>query len=316
VFRVFVLPTGLTEDRYVNAFQVRPGNPRAVHHTLNFIDNAGQGRTLERIEREKPKADDSPDRGPGYAVRMGLGTMPSGLPVIPRGAVGGWAPGLLPRYLPDGVGYFLPKNSDILLQVHYHRTGRSETDRTQIGLYFAKKPVREAMEGLAVGIPTIAQRFAFRIPAGDDHYLTHRTLWTDDDCTLYGVTPHMHLLGRQIALRMTPPDGPTTTLIAIHDWDYNWQETYFFREPIKAPKGTRFDLEAVYDNSERNPNNPHRPPVAVKQGEQTTDEMCFGFLAATRTDGKRAPIHFYLDEGKRFRLPPDRFGPRSDATKK
>jgi peroxiredoxin len=316
LFRCFVLPTGLTEDKYVVAFQVRPGNPRVVHHTLNFIETAGQARKMEQLERDRPKKDDDLDHGPGYPVRMGLGTLPNGLPVVPRGAVGGWAPGLLPRYLPEGVGYYLPKNSDIVLQVHYHRTGRPETDRSQVGLYFAKKPIRERMQGLAVGLPTLVERFTFRIPADDEHYHVHRRLWTDDDCTIYSVTPHMHLLGKEIKVTMTPPNGPPRTLIAIRDWDYNWQESYFFKEPIQAPKGTRFDLDVVYDNSEGNPNNPNHPPKAVRQGEQTTDEMCFGFLGATRTDGKPGPIHFFLDEGKKVRLPPDRLVPRGEAAGK
>jgi hypothetical protein len=93
--------------------------------------------------------------------------------------------------------------------------------------------------------------------------------------------PHMHLIGREIKVTMTPPDGPPRTLVAIKDWDYNWQETYFFKEPIRVKAGTRFDVEGVYDNSEKNPNNPNNPPKNVFFGEYTTNEMCYGFLAVT-----------------------------------
>jgi hypothetical protein len=91
----------------------------------------------------------------------------------------------------------------------------------------------------------------------------------------------MHLIGRQIKVTMTPPDGTAQTLVAIDDWDYNWQETYFFKEAKRVQAGTRFDIEAVYNNSRTNPNNPSDPPRNVYFGEQTTNEMCFGFLGVT-----------------------------------
>jgi hypothetical protein len=103
--------------------------------------------------------------------------------------------------------------------------------------------------------------------------------------------PHMHLLGKQIKVTMTPPDGTATTLVNIKDWDYNWQETYFFKEPIKVKTGTRFDVEAIYDNSTGNPNNPFNPPRTVWFGEQTTNEMCFVFLnGISATQDRRLPI--------------------------
>jgi len=77
------------------------------------------------------------------------------------------------------------------------------------------------------------------------------------------------------------PDGKTQDLVVIKDWDFNWQETYQYRTPIRLPKGTRYELVACYDNSEMNPRNPNRPPKTVTWGEQTTDEMCIAFVAFT-----------------------------------
>src|SRR5205085_11525836 len=92
---------------------------------------------------------------------------------------------------------------------------------------------------------------------------------------------HMHMLGKKVKVTMTPPDGDPVNLIRIEDWDYNWQEMYVFKEPIKIKAGTRFNVEAVYDNSATNPNNPNDPPKWVKFGEHTTDQMCFVFIGAT-----------------------------------
>jgi hypothetical protein len=97
----------------------------------------------------------------------------------------------------------------------------------------------------------------------------------------------MHMVGKEIKVTITPPEGETKTLIAIKEWDYNWQETYFLKEALPIEKGTRLDVEAIYDNSEQNPLNPNRPPKDVEWGEQTTDEMCFVFLGAT--DDEQAP---------------------------
>ena len=111
-----------------------------------------------------------------------------------------------------------------------------------------------------------------------------------DDCILHSIMPHMHLLGRQIKVTMKPPGEKKQTLLEIDAWDYNWQETYFLKEPMQLKVGTVLDVEAVYDNSASNPNNPNNPPRIVTFGEQTTNEMCFVFLGATSDGPGRSPF--------------------------
>lgn len=274
LFRCFVLPTGLTEDKFVTAIEVRPGNPRVVHHTLNFIDTGERGRKLEQKEKERDKKDDEKDGGPGYTVQMGVGFAPSG-------AMGGWAPGHVARHLPADTAYFLPRGSDVIMQVHYHRNGRVEKDRLQVGIYFADKPAANRYQSLV-----LPGRFLF-IPAGAEDFKVTGTMWVNQDCTLHSVLPHMHMLGKSISVKMTPPEGAAKTLVAIKEWDYNWQETYFLKEPLAVKAGTKFEVEARYDNSAKNPRNPFDPPRLVRIGEQTTDEMCFVFLGGTASGGGR-----------------------------
>jgi len=285
IMRCFVLPTGLTEDKHVVAFELRPGNRRVVHHTLHFLDVAGRARKLEQREQQKPRREDGLDQGPGYSSRMGPGLYP------PSGEMSGWAPGISPNRLPEGVGYFLPKEADVILQVHYHRTGRVEKDRPQLGLYFARKPVERSMQ------PVIVTGRFLTIPAGAKNYGVKGDLWLAEDCLLHSVTPHMHLLGKSIRVTLTPPGGQPLTVVGISAWDYDWQEIYYFKEPIKASAGTHLHLEAVYDNSADNPRNPRRPPARVFLGEETTNEMCFVFFGATVPNPR--PIG--------FRLSPDSF---------
>src|SRR5204863_2953188 len=137
-----------------------------------------------------------------------------------------WAPGAVPRHLPDGSGMYLPKGADVVMQVHYHRDGRLEHDRTQLGLYLVKRKVDKPFHGGVVAGLFLA------IPPGEERHKIEGNAWAKDDFTLFFVTPHMHMLGKEIALTMMPPDGSPQTLIAIKAWDYNWQETYMLKEPI------------------------------------------------------------------------------------
>jgi cytochrome c553 len=279
VFRVFVIPTGLTEDKWVVGYDVKPGNSRVVHHTLHYFDTTGTARKLE--EKAKKSADPlAADRGPGYSVGMGVGFFPPGSKAGERpkfGGLGGYAPGQGPQFVPDGAGWYLTSPADFLLQVHYHRTGKTENDRTQVGLYFAKKPVVQPWQTLIVpGMKPFE-----RIPANAARHVSRGAMFLHDDAILYNVLPHMHLLGKSVKVTLTPPGGEPRTIIDIPEWDYNWQETYWFAEPIRAAAGSQVEIEAVFDNSATNPNNPSTPPKDVHQGEETTNEMLYAFLGMT-----------------------------------
>jgi hypothetical protein len=295
VFRCFVMPTNLDEDKHVAAVELRPGNPQVVHHLLLFADTSGSGRSLEKSGQEKEQKDPvidehtgKPslyDKGPGYTRNMGVG-------FLPKYGLMGWAPGYQARYLPDGVGLLLPKGSDVVMQVHYHRNGRVEKDRTQVGLYFAKKKVDRPYQAAAVtgGSGSGPLRFIFTIPPNEERYKLDGDLWATKDFTLLSIMPHMHLLGKEISLTMTPPDGTEQKLLAIKKWDYNWQEMYFLKEPMQVKAGTKFHVEAYYDNSDKNPLNPYSPPRRAYIGEQTTNEMCFVFLGGYSSSGAMLPI--------------------------
>jgi len=307
IFRCFVMPTKLPEDTYVAAVELRPGNPQVVHHLLLFIDTTEAGRKLEKDSQQKelnePVLDVHTgkaslfDRGPGYSRTMGVG-------FLPRSGLMGWAPGIQPRYMPEGVGFLLPKNCDVVMQVHYHRNGRAEKDRTQIGLYFAKKKIEHPYQAsqVAGGSGSGPLRFFFSIPAGAERFKLDGNSWASHDFTLLSVTPHMHMLGKDIKLTMTPPEGKEQTILKINQWDYNWQEGYFLKEPIQVKAGTQFHVEAHYDNSDKNPLNPKSPPERVTLGEQTFNEMCFVFLGGYSNERSRG-------------LPMTPLGPPSGAKK-
>jgi len=258
IYRCFVVPTHLENDQYVTAVEYRPGNRRVVHHILAFVDTSGKARERDQAEP-----------GPGYTCFGGPGE-----PI--HGGLGGWAPGNQPSFLPEGIGRSLPKESDVIVQVHYHPQGKAETDRSKIGLYLAKKPVKQAMHWGVVINPGL------ELPPGQSNIEVKAAWEVPVDITAHSVLPHMHLLGRDMQISVKFPDGRVQDLIKVPDWDFNWQYTYQFEKPLDIPKGSLVYLVSHYDNSESNPRNPHKPPQLVKWGEATTDEMCIGFLGVTK----------------------------------
>ena len=260
VYRCFVLPTSFREDRWVTKVEYAPGDRKLVHHILAYIDTTG---AAEKLDRDDP--------GPGYTCFGGPGFAPSG-------GLSGWAPGAPPRVMPAGVGMFLPAGARVVLQMHYNNNGtESRTDRTRVALHFATSPIDKRQRGIPVLNPT------FTIPPGERRYEV-RASWTvppGRDVHANAIAPHMHLLGREMKVTATYPDGTVRPLIHIDDWDFHWQGSYTFAQPVPLPGGTRIDMVAVYDNSTENPRQPSKPPRPVSWGDGTTDEMAIVFLGVT-----------------------------------
>lgn len=254
VYRCFVLPLNVDEDKYVQAVEFRPGNRKVVHHALFFLDTTGTAREL-----------DAKESGPGY-TRMG------GPGFLPTGALGGWAPGYMPHWLPDGVARRIKKGSDLVLQVHFHPSGKEEADRSTIGIYYAKQPPKK----LLASIPRAIRKF--ELPAGDAEVKLHDERALPLAADLIGITPHAHLLCKEIKVDAKTPDGKSQPLIWINDWDFNWQGEYQYAKPVHLPAGTKISMDFRYDNSAKNPAQPSAPPRAVRWGEQTTDEMAIVFF--------------------------------------
>jgi hypothetical protein len=260
LYRCFVVPTAFAEDRFVSVAEFLPGDRRIVHHVIGYIDTTGQAEALDRAEP-----------GLGYTCFGGPG-------FVPRGGLGGWAPGAPPTAMPDGVGMLLPAGARVVLQVHYHnRTGGTVRDLTRVGLRFAARDrgqARARHPRAESRVPHPRRRGA-ACGAGELHAAA------DVDMHAIGISPHMHMLGREMRVTVTYPDGTSRPLVYIDDWDFHWQGSYRFRTPVPLPGGSRVDVEAVYDNSPRNRKNPTSPPRDVGWGEGTADEMCIAFIQTT-----------------------------------
>jgi mono/diheme cytochrome c family protein len=253
IFQCFVVPLHFDQDQYVKTVEFHSGNPRVVHHALFFLDSSGEAQKLDAATPE-----------PGYSCFGGPKILPSGL-------LGGWAPGATPRALPTGMAQSVQKGSTLVIQVHYHPSGKPESDQSSLGLTFGESPTKGVTR-------IIAGTRQIDIPAGDAHYEAADSMSVPEDVDLIGIAPHAHLLCKEMKVNAQLPDGKTEQLIWIRDWDFNWQGEYRYAKPVHLPKGTRIEMRYLYDNSVQNPHNPSDPPKRVTYGEQTTDEMGLVFL--------------------------------------
>lgn len=251
-YRAFALPLPADRDVTITGIEFHPGNRRIVHHSRIHVDETGDARRRE-----------AGDPAPGFSGWMGRKIVE-----LPYPGLGGWTPGLTPRHAPEGSGRVIRKDSDIILQIHYHPTGKVESDRSSVGLYFAKQPLTRSMAGLSISTPEID------IPPGAKRHMLIQAARIKADVRLYTVVPHAHYLCREFRLAATLPDGTIRPLLWIQDWDFDWQDQYRFAKPVRLPKDTILTFVAYFDNSEDNPRNPNRPPRRVRYGIESRDEMC------------------------------------------
>lgn len=259
-----LLPLKVPTGKYIRAIEFHPGNKRVVHHAVLFYDTSGKSREL-----------DAADAGLGFRA----GTPPGKF--LP-GTLAIWTPGRNPLPLADGFAMRWPEKADLVLNLHLHPSGKPETELSTIGVYYTDKvPTKQLIDIILIDRK-------IDIAPGDKNFRTHDEKTAPADLDLVSIFPHMHTIGKELKLTATFPDGKTETLFMIDDWDFNWQDAYEFAKPIRLPRGTKLTFDAVHDNSADNPQNPSSPPVRVRWGEQTYDEMSAAFLSLVPVVGGAA----------------------------
>ena len=239
-YKNWIIETNFTEDKWVRIAECRPGSPNVVHHVVAYIMKEGQ-------------------RGP-----IGQdGTLP---------VLVGWAPGDLGLVCPPDTAMRVPKGAKLRLEMHYTPIGKVTKDRSSVGITFASQPPKFEL---------FLNEFAnmsFEIPPQHPHYKAEATLRFRADARLVSLSPHMHWRGKDYSYEVIYPDGKRETLLSVPRWDFNWQNSYRFQEPVKIPKGSKLHSVAHWDNSANNPLNPD-PNKSARFGLQTWEEMMVGFVA-------------------------------------
>lgn len=273
IYRNFVIPIPPGPLRHVRALEIQPVNPRVVHHGVLRIDLGGSVRRL-----------DAEDPAPGFDGMVFAGAL------MPDGRFLGYTPGKLPDPGSDARSWRLVPGADLVLQLHLRPSGKVEPVQAKIGLYFAARPATRP----ALAMELVDRDIDLAPGARDVHVRDEYTM--PIDVAITSVYPHAHYLGKSVEAWADLPDGSRRWLIAIDDWDFNWQEQYQLREPLQLPRGSTIHMDWSFDNSAENPNNQFSPPRRVVYGPDSTDEMAELILEVEPADPRNLAA---LDEAFR-----------------
>ena len=268
-YQYFEVPTNFTEDKWVTAVEVRPSNRAVVHHVIVFYEEPGEYTRPKAIQMAPnmglPRPAGAPAPAPAPAPNPNA---PKPAPKPVRMMLAGLAPGTDAWVMAPGTGLFMKAGSKLIFQMHYTANGVAGTDRTSVGVKFAKAAPATELRVTAL----LNQNFV--IAAGDANKTIEANMTMLDDVTVWAMLPHTHLRGTSWKYDVTYPDGRNEVILSVPHYDFNWQTNYEFKEPLHLPKGTKVHAVATYDNSTKNPSNPD-PKVDVRWGDQTWEEMMF-----------------------------------------
>ncbi len=269
-YQHFTVPTNFTEDRWVQAAEIRAGNRAVVHHVIVYVqDPKNPPRPPLGIQLRVDQA--IPPREPDAVIagkrvrRNRLGTL-----------LVGTAPGDQYTAFAPGTAKHIPAGANLIFQVHYTPNGAVAKDRSSVGLVFAKQPPQHEIRTVAV------MNARFVIPPGDPNYKVESEATFTQDAEIWGLFPHMHVRGKNFEYRLVYPDGKSAVLLSVPKYDFNWQTGYNFAEPLKVPKGSRLECTAYFDNSPSRAGNPDSTKE-VRWGDQTWEEMMIGWASYSVT---------------------------------
>jgi hypothetical protein len=296
-YQYLVVPANFAEDRYITDWEIRPGDRRAVHHLLLYLlapkevveaqMKRQQQAMLNRMFGPKP-APNAPRPTPPFEMECCV-QIPAGeeggrpLPpdqrrdpgpnyrARPQGmaqGMGGFSPGGSIRHFPEGMGMRIPAGYSLVFQMHYTTYGKETTDRSKIGLKFAKTTPKTILNTMALINASLS------IPAGANNHLVENTMTFNRDTMIYSLVPHTHVRGKGWHYEVTYPDGRKEVILSVPNYDFNWQHEYVFEKPLHLPAGTKLHAKAWYDNSPANKSNPDATKT-VTWGDQTWEEMMY-----------------------------------------
>src|ERR1700723_2119399 len=254
-----IVPTGFTEDKWIQEIEVHPSSPEHVHHAVVYI-RPPDSKWLRGAPVGVPFANATLA---DEKIKRDTRWTDSDVLLV-------YAPGSSPDEWPSNMAKFIPAGSDLVFQIHYTTNGTPAEDQTSVGLIFAKSPPPQRVLTLQL------TNDKFVIPPGADDFRVevHGTL--PNDCTLLSLFPHMHLRGKRFEYNIVEKNGHLDPLLRVN-YHFHWQMSYRLAEPLALKAGTMLQAVAWFDNSSKNPHNPD-PTRSVTWGDQTTDEMMVGFF--------------------------------------
>ncbi len=254
-FRDYLIDLNITKPTWVRAIDFMPKEQGTVHHIIPSLIKKEEVEKLRKIKFDFPDNSWRPE------------TISK---IEPYNVLGFWSTGAPPFVAAEGTAFLINPGDCILLDVHYKPKGKPETERPQVAFYVQEAPPKDELS-----VEVVASGDIYLQPGQNDARIYKIGPEVKHDTTIYAVWPHMHYLGRTFKAWVKFPAGYSKPLIAIDDWDPDWQLLYYLKTPMRIPKGSKIYVTGTYDNSEDNPRNPNSPPKVVEAGESSKDEMLF-----------------------------------------
>jgi hypothetical protein len=287
-YQNFAIPTNFTEDKWVQAMEMRPGAPSVVHHILVFARESGvqprrdpfrpvnlpNGGNFGVTLPERPPQQQQPP--PQAASQNQSARTP-----VRQTLIASLAPGTSTMVFQPGTALKIGAGTTVVFQVHYTANGAATKDQSKMGLIFAKEPPKQEIMSSQFLNPQLI------LPPGAGNQRVDSEIEFTADSHIWALIPHTHLRGKSWEYQLKYPDGRSEVVLSVPKYDFNWQTYYHFTRPLAAPKGARLQAIAHYDNSAANRANPD-PKAEVHWGEQTWEEMQYTGITYT-IDAPAAP---------------------------
>ncbi len=280
-FFLVKVPYAIPEDKYVQTIEYIPGNKKLVHHMNANLIQYAPGKKKNVFAGEKVIRTDLAESAEHVQTIMDNKNDDGSYPVLTP-LVCNYLPGVSPALYPAGIGGFKMSKQGAFFINDFH-FGPSPVDTTDthsvLNIFFADKaPERPTYEILLGSLGVADVKPALVIPAGEIKTFTIDDI-VQSDMSVLTVNPHMHLLGQSFKAFAITPARDTIPMISIPKWQFRWQYFYTYKKVLKIPGGSTIHVEATFDNTRDNPNNPHFPPqVIIDRGNRfdnmkTTNEM-------------------------------------------
>jgi len=287
-----------SQQSHNRAVQFLPGNRKIVHHAL--IGHVPHEIALDTMNNiSAPKTDNQDDQIPGFYDLHKLGfrrpaPRSDGYPRI--AFLCGYIPGFRSIKCPEDAAILVPSGSDIVVQMHYSRSGKPEDDSSRVGIWFD----RDSQNGNSktkrnLQMIYLSGDFAV-VPSGVKDFRVTANYTLPHDADLVLCAPHVHQLARWVEIVLHEPNNPKPKLLVrVPRWDFNWQAAYDALPPVSLAAGTRIEATASYDNTTDNPMNPSNPPKPAWHAENSADEMLLPMLSFSSSEILDPGQHTFRD---------------------
>lgn len=311
LYHCSLLDPKVTTDQMIVKSVFTPGVLWEVHHAILYYVPASLASVARTADQN----------GKGWTCFGGPAAPGAGAVLGSEGGakwLAGWSPGAGPNVEPTGTGVPLPKGSLIVMQIHYNMLRGHTPDLSKVTLTTVDAagsgllPLQLLLRPAAIDVPCptgvhgtlcsraasladIGKRFgqaAVNFDNGLEAICNGGTpkAGSTSTCTLpvgasyrlYGVTPHMHLLGLSMKVTLLHSNGTSQVLVNDSTYDFHYQHGFPITPTVVTAPSDRIRVSCTYNAKLRTtlPYLKNLPPRYILWADGSSDEMCLAIISA------------------------------------